>query len=164
MDHPDRVRVPSRFVALLFLAFSALAFRGAGSGRGAVRRDVSFLEPGRAEKLDLYLPSRPADAKASPAVVWIHGGGFTGGKKGEARAHNVCETLAAAGYVCVSIDYRLGEGAWPTNLFDCKNAVRFLRAHAAEYGVDPARIAVFGGSAGAYLAQMVGLTTGAGGL
>jgi len=83
-----------------------------------------------------------------------------GGTKNEARAKNVCMTLAEAGYVAVSIDYRLGDGAWPTNLFDCKNAVRFLRANAAKYRLDPNRIAVAGGSAGGHLALMVALTAG----
>lgn len=54
----------------------------------------------------------------------------------------------------------MGPGSWPTNLFDCKNAVRFLRSHAAEYQLDPERIAVGGGSAGGHLAQMVGFTAG----
>ena len=93
-------------------------------------------------------------------MVWIHGGGWAGGTKNEARAKNICGILANAGYVAVSIDYRLGDGAWPTNLFDCKNAVRFLRAHAAEYHLDPNRIAVAGGSAGGHLALMVALTAG----
>lgn len=123
--------------------------------------NVAYLAPDRAEKLDLYLPATPAQgAPLAPAVVWIHGGGWTGGTKNEARAKQICTTLTAAGYVAVSIDYRLGEGAWPTNLYDCKNAVRFLRAHAAEYHLDPNRIAVAGGSAGGHLALMVGLTAG----
>jgi len=126
--------------------------------------NVPYLEPGRKEKLDLYLPPRNPGDPPSPAVVWIHGGGWTGGTKSEARARSVCGTLAAAGYVCASVEYRLGEGAWPTNLYDCKNGVRFLRAHAAEYHVDPARVAVMGGSAGGHLALMVGLTTGEPGL
>ena len=53
--------------------------------------------------------------------------------------------LSEAGYVCASINYRLGDGAWPTNLLDCKNAVRFLRTHAAEYHLDPNRIVVMAG-------------------
>lgn len=126
-----------------------------------IERDVEFLEPGRQEKLDLYLPPSPAAAgKGSPALVWIHGGGWMGGTKGENRAKEVCTTLAEAGYVTVSIDYKLGRGAWPQNLQDCKNAVRFLRARAERYGVDPQRIAVAGGSAGGHLALMVAFTTG----
>lgn len=121
--------------------------------------DVPFLEDGRKERLDVYLPATEPAAPA-PAVVWIHGGGWIGGTKTEARAKEICTTLAEAGYVTVSIDYKLGTGAWPQNLFDCKNAVRFLRAHAARYRVDPDRIAVAGGSAGGHLALMVAFTAG----
>jgi acetyl esterase/lipase len=129
-----------------------------------VTSDIAYLAPDRKEKLDLYLPTPPAEGKLSPAIVWIHGGGWAGGTKSEARAKNICGILARAGYVAVSVDYRLGEGAWPTNLFDCKNAVRYLRAHAAEYHLDPERIGVAGGSAGGHLALMVGLTAGKPGL
>ena len=125
-----------------------------------VRKDVAFLDPVRKERMDLYLPaSRPLEAR-TPAIVWIHGGGWTGGKKDNSREINVCATLAAAGYVCVSIDYRLGTGAWPRNLFDCKAAVRYLCDHAKELDIDPERIAVGGGSAGGHLALMVALTAG----
>ena len=125
-----------------------------------IERDVAFLGPGRAEKLDIYFPASPAPGTLSPAVVWIHGGGWKSGDKGEARGTEICTTLARAGYVAISINYKLGPGAWPTNLLDCKNGVRFLRSHAAEYHVDPARIAVAGGSAGGHLALMVGATPG----
>lgn len=129
------------------------------SGAPKVIKDVAFLAPGRAEKLDVYLPSSPEE-KLRPALVWIHGGGWSTGTKNEARAVEICGTLADAGYVAVSIDYQLGPGSWPTNLLDCKNAVRFLRAHAQDYHIDPARIGVAGGSAGGHLALMVGFTTG----
>jgi acetyl esterase/lipase len=145
----------------LTLGFFPVAYGAAQPELVAARTvvDVAYLAPDRAEKLDLYLPATPAPgAPPAPAVVWIHGGGWTGGTKNEARAKEICTTLTAAGYVAVSIDYRLGEGAWPTNIYDCKNAVRFLRAHAAEYHLDPNRIAVAGGSAGGHLALMVGLT------
>jgi acetyl esterase/lipase len=124
-----------------------------------VTTNVAYLAPDRAEKLDLYLPEGRAAGVKSPALVWIHGGSWIGGDKGEARAKEICGTLAGAGYVAVSINYRLG-AVWPAALLDCKNAVRFLRAHAAEYGIDPDRIAVGGGSAGGHLALMVGFTTG----
>jgi acetyl esterase/lipase len=147
----------------LFIAVTSFAFSGLEAGAAEpsprVTTDLPFLAPDRAEKLDLYLPEAPPAGKLTPAVVWIHGGGWGGGTKNEARAKNICGILARAGYVAVSVDYRLGEGAWPTNLFDCKNAVRFLRAHAAEYQLDPNRIAVAGGSAGGHLALMVALTT-----
>lgn len=145
---------------LLFIAIPVLGAHALSAETPPAANDLTFLAPDRAEKLDLYLPEPPPAGQLSPALVWIHGGGWTGGSKAEARAKNVCSTVAAAGFVAVNIDYRLGAGAWPTNLFDCKNAVRFLRAHAARYRVDPNRIAVAGGSAGGHLALMVALTAG----
>lgn len=154
------MRRASRYLLFLFSAFPALAADSAVR----VTTDVAFLAPDRKETLDLYLPADAAPGQKRPALVWIHGGGWTGGTKTENRAKNICRTVAEAGYVAISIDYRLGAGACPTNLFDCKNAVRFLRANAARYGVDPDRIAVAGGSAGGHLALMVALTTGKPGL
>jgi acetyl esterase/lipase len=150
------------FPRLCSIALVSVVAGAGGAAESGVRvtTDVAFLAPDRTEKLDLYLPAPPAPGKLSPALVWIHGGGWSGGTKNEARAKNICTALAEAGYVAVSVDYRLGAGAWPTNLFDCKNAVRFLRANAAKYRLDPARIAVAGGSAGGHLALMVGLTAG----
>lgn len=147
-----------RFV--VFALFSLLLIPSVRAAASAPRivKDVAFLAADRAEKLDLYLPTPLPAGTLAPAVVWIHGGGWTGGTKNETRAQEICGTLAAAGYVAVSIDYRLGDGAWPTNLHDCKNAVRFLRAHAAKYQIDPARIAVAGGSAGGHLGLMTGFT------
>lgn len=146
------------FLRVLTPALAAVVFAGAAEPGPREISDVTFLAPDRAEKLDLYLPAPPAAGKLSPVVVWIHGGGWTGGTKTEARGKAICRTLASAGYVAASIDYKLGPGSWPLDLLDCKNAVRFLRAHAAEYRLDPDRIAVAGGSAGGHLALMVGLT------
>lgn len=126
-----------------------------------VRRDVPYLGAGRSEKADLYLPAK-ADGPPRPGVVIIHGGGWTGGDKGAKREINIGTTLANAGYVGMSINYRLqlkdGPPAWPGNLHDCKVAVRFLRANAKELNIDPARVGVIGGSAGGHLAALVGLT------
>jgi len=124
-----------------------------------IHENVAYLPPDRAEKLDLYLPAdRPGDVR-SPAVIIIHGGGWTGGDKAAAREFNVGTNLAKAGYVCASVNYRLDNpGRWPGNLHDCKNAVRFLRKHAERYQIDPDRIGVIGGSAGGHLALMVGYT------
>ena len=131
--------------------------------------DVPFLGANRKEKLDLYLPDDSARTDR-PAVVFIHGGGFTGGDKAEYRSASVSADLCRAGYVVVSCNYVLGSkdkpGVWPQNIADCRDAVRWLRAHAKELGVAPTRIAVAGGSAGGYLALMVGLSddkTGPGG-
>jgi acetyl esterase/lipase len=124
-----------------------------------IRQDVSYLAPDRAEKLDLYLPAnRPKDVR-SPAVVMIHGGGWIGGDKAEGRSFNICTTLAKQGYVCISINYILERGkCWPQDLYDCKNAVRWLRVNADKYQVDAEHIGVIGGSAGGHLALMVAYT------
>ena len=131
--------------------------------------DVPFLGAARREKLDLYFPAGSFRPDRS-AVVFIHGGGFTGGDKAEYRSASVSADLCRAGYVVVSCNYVLGpkdkEGVWPRNIADCRDAVRWVRIHAKELGVDPERVAVAGGSAGGYLALMVGLSddkTGPGG-
>ena len=131
--------------------------------------DIAFLGAARKEKLDLYFPAGAARPDR-PAVVFIHGGGFTGGDKAEYRSASVSADLCRSGYVVVSCNYVLGAkdkpGVWPQNIADCRDAVRWVRIHAKELGVNPAKIAVAGGSAGGYLALMVGLSddkTGPGG-
>jgi len=104
-----------------------------------------------------------------PGVVIIHGGGWTGGKRDAAREINIGTTLAAHGYVCLSIDYLLHDPnsdipCWPQNLHDCKTAVRWLRAQAERLHLDTAHIGVIGGSAGGHLASLVGVTDPADGL
>jgi acetyl esterase/lipase len=153
------MKIHARLLALV-LAFAASGFLRAADAGVRIVNDITYLAADRVEKLDLYLPAPPAAGKLSPALVWIHGGGWTGGTKSEERGKEIGATLAGAGYVVVSIDYKLGDGAWPQNLFDAKNAVRFLRAKAKEYHIDPDRIAVGGGSAGAHLALLVGFTAG----
>ena len=131
--------------------------------RVIVRRltNLNFLPEGRDDKLDLYLP--PGEfKKARPAVLFIHGGGFKTGDKAEFRSASVSADLARAGYVVASCNYVLfskkNPGVWPQNISDCRNAVRWMRQNAEALGVDPSRIAVAGGSAGGYLALMVGLS------
>ena len=107
---------------------------------------------------DLYLP---AEARARrPAVVVIHGGGWVEGSR--AGDGGLSQLLAAQGLVAFNIDYRLANLAqpdtrWPAQLVDAQLAVRFLRAHAGEFGIDPARIGAVGDSAGAQLAVFLGV-------
>lgn len=124
-----------------------------------IEQNVSYLAPDRVEKLDLYYPAnRPKKARL-PAIVIIHGGGWSGGEKSAGREFNIGTTLAKAGYVCASVEYMKEKGRrWPTNLFDCKNAVRFLRSKAEQYQVDVDHIGVIGGSAGGHLSLMVAYT------
>jgi acetyl esterase/lipase len=88
-----------------------------------------------------------------PAVIYIHGGGWIGGSHKQAP---IAE-LAKAGYFAASIEYRLsGEAKWPAQIEDCMLGVRWLRANAAKYGVDPNRIGVWGASAGGHLVACLG--------
>ncbi len=137
-----------------------------------VLSDVDYLGDGRAEKLDLYLPNSAGQGEPLPAVMLIHGGGWAGGDKASKRMRAIALPLAEAGYVVISINYDLNVGtrdpdtrkyslsylAWPRNFYDCKSALRYIRAHADEYGIDPQRIALLGTSAGAHLAMLVAAT------
>jgi acetyl esterase/lipase len=121
-----------------------------------VERDVAYVNGGGArQSLDVYIPK---DAKAPmPLVIWIHGGGWnSGGKSAMPGA-----ALLPYGYVVASINYRLSQDAtFPAQIQDCKAAVRFLRAHAKDYNIDPDRIGVWGASAGGHLAALLGTTDG----
>ena len=130
-------------------------------------KDVDYLGEGRAEKLDLYLPGKD-DGTRRPAVVIIHGGGWHGGDKAAGREQNIGNSLAAAGYVCASINYRLARKSddlaarlrdvWPGHLHDCKTAVRFLRKNADKYRIDSEHIGAIGGSAGGHLVSILAVT------
>ena len=116
--------------------------------------DIPYITGGSPRQaLDLYLPDRAHGPL--PAVLWIHGGAWECGNKHPCPVREFAER----GYAVASIGYRLSdEAAFPGQLHDCKSAVRWLRAHAAEYGIDPARIGVWGESAGGHLAALMGVT------
>lgn len=91
-----------------------------------------------------------------PGIVCIHGGGWVQGSRDDFR--EVVTTLAAAGFVATTIEYRLApDHKWPAQIEDSKCAVRWMRAHASQLNVDPNRIGVMGGSAGGHLSALVGL-------
>ncbi|MEM9368937.1 MAG: alpha/beta hydrolase [Planctomycetota bacterium] len=124
-----------------------------------VRSDVVFGKGGgRDLKMHVLLPSSNEASKA-PVYVWIHGGGWRSGNK-ESGIQKVLP-LVHAGFIGVTLEYRLtGEAAFPAQIHDCKCAIRFLRAHAEDWGIDPDRIAVGGASAGGHLAALVGTSSG----
>ncbi|MET4591636.1 alpha/beta hydrolase [Arthrobacter sp. 754] len=134
---------------------------------GRVLKGVEFARAGdrsgRPLLLDLYLPA--AQKPLRPAVVHFHGGGWRMGERSslgpvcDGFGLNPFEVLVEAGFVVVSADYRLSsEAHFPAQLNDALAAVEWLRNHADEYGVDPARIYAWGDSAGGHLASLVGLT------
>ena len=110
---------------------------------------------GRPMHADIARPKAPP-AGLMPAVLWIHGGGWTSGSH-----HEFQQTiqLAKHGYLVLSVEYRFADEAmWPAQIEDCKLAARWLRANAAKYNVDPERIGCWGTSAGGHLAALMGVT------
>ena len=107
---------------------------------------------------DIYMDLMiPRDGKANrPVIIWIHGGAWTGGDKKYRPTHALVRACHD-GFVVASIDYRLvTEAPFPAPIEDCKCAVRFIKAHAEELGIDPECIGVWGESAGGQLAALVG--------
>src|SRR6516164_2917559 len=121
--------------------------------------NVPYVEGGGPQQqLDLYIPT---EGKNRPLVVYVHGGGWEhGDKAGDSLGPNNLQLLWE-GYAMASINYRLAPAAiWPAQIQDCKAAIRWLKAHAHEYGYDPNRIAVVGESAGGQLVAILGTTSG----
>jgi acetyl esterase/lipase len=125
------------------------------AGKLRIERDLVYAEPeGHPQHLDLFVPKEGAGP--FPLVVWIHGGGWQSGSR--AGAGGVLR-LTPFGYAAASIDYRLTDVAkFPAQIEDCKAAIRWLRAHAAQYRIDPDRIGVWGASAGGHLVALLGTT------
>lgn len=120
--------------------------------RAADHADLAY-GTGARHKLDIYLPPGPGP---HPFVVDIHGGAF---KMGDKAMSAVSEQILAAGIAVVRINYRLtGTDIWPAQLDDCLAAVAFLRAKGGDYGLDPARMALWGQSAGGFLAVSTALS------
>lgn len=122
-----------------------------------VQRNVLFEKSGeRNLYLDIYNPAQKTKGKL-PAVLMVHGGGWRSGD----RSHNntLARQLAAKGFVTATADYRLStQSLYPAAVLDVKTAIRWLRANAETYGIDTAKIAILGFSAGGQLAALVGTT------
>ena len=125
-------------------------------------RDVTYqVNPGyRPQIVDIYVPATPGP---HPLVLYIHGGGWLAGQTRQSGAladfPKVLAALAAEGFTVASLEYRLsGEARFPAQLQDANAALRFLRAHAADYAIDPDRVGVWGGSAGGHLAALTAVT------
>jgi acetyl esterase/lipase len=121
-------------------------------------RDVVYSTVGGSQSMDIIRPHNTSHA-VQPAVLLIHGGGFRAGTKESYLPLAI--KLAEHGYVAATVNYRLApRNQFPAAVEDVKTAVRFLRANAAKYEIDSNRIGTLGGSAGAHLALMLGLTAG----
>lgn len=125
--------------------------------------EISNLDGFRPVRMDIYAPRDRS--KPRPAVLWIHGGGWS---RGDARTSGayanwpaVLASLAARGFIVASVDYRLSsEARFPAQIQDVKAAIRHLRQNAAALGVDASRVYLWGGSAGGHLASLAAITCG----
>lgn len=120
-------------------------------------RNIPYVEKGdRNQVLDIFLPEQPS-AKPLPLMIWIHGGAWMGGDQSSPPVLY----LVKKGFAVASIQYRFSsEAKWPAQAYDCKAAIRFLRANAARYNFDPDHFGVGGDSAGGHLAAVVGASGG----
>ncbi len=150
---PARPRV---FAVLLLLASSASA---QVNEKVVIERDVEYGRVGdRVLKLDVVRP-REKPERPMPVVCFVHGGGWAGGNKRVGVPLLV--PMAEKGYFGVSVGYRLtGEATWPAQIHDCKAAIRWIRASAKKYHLDPDRIGVWGMSAGGHLVALLGTSGG----
>jgi acetyl esterase/lipase len=178
---PSRRSRSRRIRALTLLALLTLALLGAGwylsrgapalsyphvsAESGIVRSNLIYCMAGGVSlPLDLYLPP-PLESSPAPLAVYVHGGGWQEGDKTWIDRVLPADRLVARGYAVASVDYRLAPRYhWPAPIEDVKCAIRFLRAHAGEYHLDPERIAVWGESAGGHLVALLGLAQPGAGL
>lgn len=143
------MRITLALLALFWIS-SALA------GEIVFEQNIEYSNPDD-QHLQLNM-ARPKDGDGPfPAVLCIHGGGFRAGKR--EGWDNRCKKIAERGYVAVTVTYRLApKYQFPAAVYDVKAAVRWLRANAAKYKIDPKKIGVVGDSAGGHLAQFLGVT------
>jgi acetyl esterase len=147
------------FPALILLSFGCSLFAAAEpvapAGEARVYKKIGERD------LKLFVV-KPAGWKAEdrrPAIVFFHGGGWTGGSPNQFNEHSTY--FASRGLVCIQVEYRLVKGEAPlVCIHDARSSMRWVRSHAAELGIDPARIASGGGSAGGHLAAHVGMVDG----
>lgn len=146
----------------MLIAAAAMAQPASGTARvrlpatlpaGVKMETIPYVKSGSLNQvLNLYLPEQPSD-KPLPLVIWIHGGAWMAGS----QANPPVLYLVPKGFAVASIQYRFsGEAIWPAQAYDCKAAIRFLRANSAKYNFDPDHFGVGGDSAGGHLAAFVG--------
>jgi len=123
----------------------------------ATYSDLVYANLSNKQKLDLYIPTTGLDSY--PLIIWIHGGAFLMGDKAAANEVNMINKLVTRGFAVASINYRFSsEAIYPAQIKDCKAAVRFLRANAAQYHLNTNQFISWGGSAGGCLSSLLGTT------
>ena len=149
----------------VFFSFPAgardIPLPGQISSRYDLYNDEIYSRIGSRQLLaDVYVPEGRGPF---PAVLVVHGGGWSGGKRTEMNF--IARRLAKHRYVAVNIDYRLApKDIFPAQIHDCKEAVRWMRANSVRFKIDPNRVGAFGYSAGAHLAALLGVTRPSDGL
>jgi acetyl esterase/lipase len=156
-------RIPTGSDAVLGDHYPAVRVRFPGGVVGLPALTYAVVPGYRPLHLDLYLP--PGKPARRPLVIYIHGGGWMAGHPRQSGAFanwpDVLALIASRGYVVASVEYRLsGEARFPAAIQDVKAAIRWLRAHGDQYGIDPGRVLVWGGSAGGHLAALAGVSCG----
>jgi acetyl esterase/lipase len=142
------------FLALGCLTLSACAQTPPPSGFIALRNLDYAGQDNPRQKLDLYLPEKPTE-KPLPLIIYIHGGGWEGGDKSDTGL--LFELIKSGSYAGASIGYRFTqEQKWPAQIHDVKAALRWLKAHAKDHGIDADKIGLTGISAGGHLVSLLG--------
>jgi acetyl esterase/lipase len=149
-------------VILLLLGTLGITARGVEASviaAGEVERDVPYCDGDVSLKMDIYHPA--TTETPAPAIVYVHGGGWYSGDKSNSDGQEYIRLLAARGYLVAAVNYRLAPRyQFPAQIEDIKCAVRFLRANAAKYNIDPTNIGALGDSAGGHLVALLGMTDG----
>ena len=142
------------FLVLSSLTHNACAHTPPPPGFIAVR-DLDYAgQDNSRQKLDLYLPEKPTE-RPLPLIIYIHGGGWEGGDKSDTGL--LFELIKNGGYAGASIGYRFTqEQKWPAQIHDVKAALRWLKAHAKDHGIDADKIGLTGISAGGHLVSLLG--------
>jgi acetyl esterase/lipase len=142
-------------LAVSMFALSALLAQSSTAQDATMHNIVFVSDAEHSLSLDLYLPP----TAAAPLVIYVHGGAWRSSDKSAGR--DFAAALAAEGFAVASLDFRQSTQApFPANVHDIKAGIRFLRAHASDYGYDATRIALAGESSGAHLALVAGLSKG----
>ncbi len=154
---PGGIVLRERFrLCIAFLLFAAFSTDFAATGQESIRvvSDIPYAKvDGQQLRLDLYLPAEAK--KGVPCVVFIHGGGWKNGDRSSGKKN--AAWLTEHGFAVASIDYRLTDVAqWPAQIEDCYAAVRWIREHGQQHGIDPSHIGAWGTSAGGHLAALLG--------
>lgn len=147
-------------LACIFIASQSSAAPPKPPDAVEAKRDINYAgDTSTAHMLDLYLPKKSLE-KPRPLIVFIHGGGWQEGDK-DGIIGLLFAMIQDGAFVGASINYRLsGEAKWPAQIYDCKGALRWLRAHAKEYNFDPEKVGIMGISAGGHLVSLLGTSGG----